>query len=127
MNNANRQKLMNLNKEWREQMRLINSLQTKKEELRSKKNKNRANETTLRHVRSKLNDMWLRQAVTKQKQDALRKKVWKNIYPGQNYNWFLFYKWFKQNQKKYQARQIFGMSNLPIHLRELIVAKLIAK
>ena len=115
---------MNLNKEWLEQIRLVNSLQTKKEELLSKKNKNRANETTLRHVRSKLNDMWLRQAVTKQKQDALRKKVWKNIYPGQNYNWFLFYKWFKQNQKKYQARTALSLTNLPLNMRRLIVSQI---
>lgn len=124
MNNANRQKLMNLTKELRQLNSVLTSLRLKKDELRYKKNKTRANETTLRHVRNMVNKIAAKQLSTRREEIRLRERVWQNTHPGQNYNWFLFSKWFKQNQKKYQARTALSLTNLPLNMRRLIVSKI---
>ena len=121
MNNANRQRLIILNRELRQLSSVITSLENKRENLGYRqKRRTRANETTLRHVREKLNTVRSRQLSLRREEIALRLKVWQNTHPGQQYNLFAFLNWYKQNQKKYHARMALSLNNLPKNMRELI-------
>lgn len=125
MNNANRQRLMNLNKELRQLRSVITSLENKRENLGYRqKRRTRANETTLRHVRDKLNAVRSRHLSVTREEMALRRKVWQNTHPGQPYHSGQFYNWYRQNQKKYQARMALSLNNLPLNMRLLIANKL---
>jgi hypothetical protein len=125
MNNANRQRLMNLNRELRQLRSVITSIENKRENLGYRqKRRTRANETTLRHVREKLNTVRSRQLSLRREEIALRLKVWQNTHPGQQYNLFAFLNWYKRNQKKYQARTALSLNNLPLNMRLLIAGKL---
>lgn len=122
MNNANRQRLMNLKRELKELFSVITSLSNKKNELRYKPKRTRANNVTLRHVKNKINSLNSRRLALTREEIALRRKVWQNAHPGQPFHVVPFSNWYKQNQKKYQARIALSLTNLPLNMRRLIVS-----
>lgn len=122
MNNANRQRLMNIPRELKELFNVITPLWNKREELRYKPKRTRTNNVTLRHVKNKINTINSRRVALRKEEFALRLKLWQKTHPGQPFHVVPFINWYKQNQKKYQARTALSLTNLPLNMRRLIVS-----
>jgi hypothetical protein len=129
MNNATRQRLMNLNRELQYERRSINTVSTalnkKTLELLLKQRRNRADNTTLRHVQNKRlklgrKSRLLREDPRHEELATLRRNVWNKTHPGQPYTLRNFTRWYNQDKKKYEARVALRITNLPKNMRELI-------
>ena len=116
----NRTRLILLNRQIRELSRIADSLRNKREELRYKKRRTRANDITLRHVKNKINAINSQKLALTREELALRMRTWHMTHPGEQFNLFSFMRWYKQNQKKYHARMALSLNNLPLNMRRLI-------